>query len=97
MPFVAARGIPVTRKQTRRSEGVWVEEDLSVPDWPEVFVIGDLIAKNQNNRPLRGVAPPCRAGATPRKTPATKATLLGDRSRLSFRSSKQSGRHSMIR
>jgi NADH dehydrogenase len=36
---------------------VWIEEDLSVPDRPEVFVIGDLIAKTQGGRPLPGVAP----------------------------------------
>ena len=27
-----------------------------MPDRPEVFVIGDLIAKTQNGRPLPGVA-----------------------------------------
>lgn len=35
---------------------IWVEEDLSVPDRPEVFVIGDLIAKTQDGKPLPGVA-----------------------------------------
>src|SRR5450432_632748 len=35
---------------------VWVEDDLSVPDRPEVFVLGDLIAKTQDGKPLPGVA-----------------------------------------
>lgn len=35
---------------------VWVEDDLSVPDRPEVFVVGDLIAKTQDGKPLPGVA-----------------------------------------
>jgi NADH dehydrogenase len=39
-----------------RAGRIWVEEDLSVPDRPEVLVIGDLIAKTQNGRPLPGVA-----------------------------------------
>jgi NADH dehydrogenase len=35
---------------------VWVEDDLSVPDRRELFVVGDLIAKTQNGNPLPGVA-----------------------------------------
>jgi NADH:ubiquinone reductase (H+-translocating) len=35
---------------------IWVEEDLSVPERPEVFVVGDLIAKTQDGKPLPGVA-----------------------------------------
>jgi len=35
---------------------VWVQDDLSVPDRPEVFVVGDLIAMTQDGRPLPGVA-----------------------------------------
>src|SRR5450432_787657 len=35
---------------------VWVEDDLSAPDRPEVFVVGDLIAKVQDGKPLPGVA-----------------------------------------
>jgi len=35
---------------------IWVEEDLSVPDRPEVFVVGDLIAKLQDGKALPGVA-----------------------------------------
>jgi NADH:ubiquinone reductase (H+-translocating) len=35
---------------------VWVEDDLSVPDRPNVFVAGDLIAKTQDARQLPGVA-----------------------------------------
>lgn len=35
---------------------IWVDNDLSVPERPEVFVIGDLIAKTQDGKPLPGVA-----------------------------------------
>jgi NADH dehydrogenase len=50
-PIAAHLGVPVDR-----AGRVWVEEDLSVPDRPEVFVIGDLIAKTQDTKPLPGVA-----------------------------------------
>jgi NADH dehydrogenase len=49
--LTAHLGVPLDR-----AGRVWVEEDLSVPDRPEVFVIGDLIAKTQGGRPLPGVA-----------------------------------------
>jgi NADH:ubiquinone reductase (H+-translocating) len=39
-----------------RGGRVHVEDDLSVPDHPEVFVTGDLIAKTQDGKPLPGVA-----------------------------------------
>jgi NADH:ubiquinone reductase (H+-translocating) len=44
-------GVPVDR-----GGRIWVEPDLSVPDRPEVFVVGDLIAKTQDGKPLPGVA-----------------------------------------
>jgi len=50
-PLTAQLGVPIDR-----GGRVWVEEDLSVPDRPEVFVVGDLIAKTQKGRPLPGVA-----------------------------------------
>lgn len=50
-PLSAHLGVPLDR-----AGRVWVEEDLSVPDRPEVFVIGDLIAKTQDGKPLPGVA-----------------------------------------
>lgn len=34
-----------------------VEDDLSVPGHPEIFAVGDLIAKEQDGEPLPGVAP----------------------------------------
>jgi NADH:ubiquinone reductase (H+-translocating) len=49
--LAADLGVPVDR-----AGRIWVEEDLSVPDRPEVFVVGDLIAKTQNGKPLPGVA-----------------------------------------
>ena len=51
-PLSAHLGVPLDR-----AGRVWVEEDLSVPDRPEVFVVGDLIAKTQDGKPLPGVAP----------------------------------------
>jgi NADH dehydrogenase len=44
-------GVPVDR-----AGRIWVEPDLSVPERPEVFVTGDLIAKTQDGKPLPGVA-----------------------------------------
>ena len=49
--LAADLGVPVDK-----GGRIWVEEDLSVPDRPEVFVIGDLIAKTQEGKPLPGVA-----------------------------------------
>jgi len=40
-----------------RAGRVKVEEDLSLPGHPEVFVIGDLAAITQDGRPVPGVAP----------------------------------------
>jgi NADH dehydrogenase len=50
-PLTAHLGVPLDR-----AGRVWVDEDLSVPDRHEIFVAGDLIAKNQDGRPLPGVA-----------------------------------------
>jgi NADH dehydrogenase len=44
-------GVPVDK-----AGRIWVEDDLTVPDRPEVFVVGDLIAKTQGGKPLPGVA-----------------------------------------
>jgi NADH:ubiquinone reductase (H+-translocating) len=49
--LTAQLGVPLDR-----AGRVWVEDDLSVPDRPEVFVVGDLIAKTQDGRSLPGVA-----------------------------------------
>jgi NADH:ubiquinone reductase (H+-translocating) len=51
-PLTRQLGVPVDK-----AGRVWVEPDLSVPDRPEVFVVGDLIAKTQGGKPLPGVAP----------------------------------------
>src|SRR5207245_7218271 len=40
-----------------RAGRVRVEQDLTLPGRPEVFVAGDLAALEQNGRPLPGVAP----------------------------------------
>lgn len=44
-------GVPIDR-----AGRIWVEDDLSVPERPEIFVVGDLIAKTQKGKPLPGVA-----------------------------------------
>jgi NADH dehydrogenase FAD-containing subunit len=43
--------------ETDRSGRVRVEEDLSVPGHPNVFVIGDAAGLTQNGKPLPAVAP----------------------------------------
>jgi NADH dehydrogenase len=50
-PLTSHLGVPQDRVGR-----VWVDDDLSVPDRPEVFVVGDLIAKTQDGKPLPGVA-----------------------------------------
>jgi len=50
-PLSAHLGVPLDR-----AGRVWVEPDLSVPDRPEIFVVGDLIAKTQKGKLLPGVA-----------------------------------------
>ena len=50
-PLTTHLGVPLDR-----AGRVWVEDDLSVPDRPEVFVAGDLIAKTQDGKPLPAVA-----------------------------------------
>jgi NADH dehydrogenase len=52
-PLGRALGVPVDR-----AGRVFVEPDLSIPGYREVFVIGDLASlKNEQGRPLPGVAP----------------------------------------
>jgi NADH dehydrogenase len=50
-PLTTHLGVPLDR-----AGRVWVEDDLSVPDRPDVFVAGDLVAKTQDGKPLPGVA-----------------------------------------
>jgi NADH dehydrogenase len=49
--LAADLGVPIDR-----AGRIWVEDDLSVPERPEIFVAGDLIAKTQSGKPLPGVA-----------------------------------------
>ncbi len=51
-PLAASLGVPLDRVGR-----VVVERDLSVPGHPEVFVVGDLMALEQEGRQLPGVAP----------------------------------------
>jgi NADH dehydrogenase len=75
--LTADLGVPLDRVGR-----VWVEEDLSVPDRPEVFVIGDLIAKTQKGRPLPGVAP--LAVQSGRHVARNILLSLADKPRLPF-------------
>ena len=50
---------PLTRElgaPLDRAGRVCVEDDLSLPGRPEVFAVGDLISKQQDDKPLPGVA-----------------------------------------
>jgi NADH:ubiquinone reductase (H+-translocating) len=51
-PLAKTLGVPLDR-----AGRVIVEDDLSVPGYPEVFVIGDLAAAGSPDRPVPGVAP----------------------------------------
>ena len=43
--------------QTNKKGQIIVEKDLSVKDWPNVYVAGDIAYVEQNNKPLPGIAP----------------------------------------
>jgi len=46
-----------TKAETDRSGRIKVNPDLTVPDYPDVFIIGDLaLSQGQNGKPLPGVA-----------------------------------------
>lgn len=51
-PLGRALGVPLDR-----SGRVIVRDDLSLPDHPEVFVVGDLAAATSNGQPVPGVSP----------------------------------------
>lgn len=51
-PLARSLGAPLDR-----AGRVCVAPDLSLPDHPEVFVVGDLAALEQDGRPIPGVAP----------------------------------------
>ena len=42
--------------ETDRAGRVKIQEDLTVPGHPEIFVVGDTMTLNQNGKPLPGVA-----------------------------------------
>ena len=51
-PLARSLGVPLDR-----AGRVPVLADLSVPDHPEIFVIGDLAAVSQDGKPVPGIAP----------------------------------------
>jgi len=51
-PLAAQLGVPLDR-----AGRVWVEDDLTIPDRPEVYIVGDLIARTQDGKQLPAVAP----------------------------------------
>jgi NADH:ubiquinone reductase (H+-translocating) len=77
-PLAAHLGVPLDRAGRVR-----VSDDLSVPDRPEVFVIGDLVAMSQDGRPLPGVAQ--MAIQSGRHVARNVRRGLGGRARLPFR------------
>jgi NADH dehydrogenase len=58
-PLGKSLGVPIDR-----AGRVIVEKDLSIPNHPEVFVIGDLAAYTENGKLLPGVAPVAMQQAT---------------------------------
>jgi len=54
-----------TKAETDRSGRIKVERDLTVPNYPDIFIIGDLAhAAEQEGRPLPGVAQAAIQGGT---------------------------------
>jgi NADH dehydrogenase len=47
-----------------RAGRVLVEDDLSVPGHPEIFVVGDLASRQQDGKPIPGVAPAAKQMGT---------------------------------
>ena len=47
-----------------RAGRVVVEDDLSVPGHPEIFVVGDLASRSQDGKPVPGVAPAAKQMGT---------------------------------
>ena len=47
-----------------RAGRVLVEDDLSVPGHPEIFVVGDLASRQQDGKPVPGVAPAAKQMGT---------------------------------
>lgn len=47
-----------------RAGRVLVEDDLSVPGHPEIFVVGDLASRTQDGKPVPGVAPAAKQMGT---------------------------------
>ncbi len=56
-PLAKTLGVPLDR-----SGRVLVEPDLTIPGAPEIFVIGDLAALEQDGKPVPGVAPAAMQG-----------------------------------
>ena len=77
-PIARSLGVPLD-KQGR----VEVGEDLTVPGHPEVFVIGDMMRRDQDGAPLPGVSQVAMQGGK-FAAQSIRATLAG-RSRGSFR------------
>jgi NADH dehydrogenase len=77
-PLTAQLGVPLDR-----AGRIWVAEDLSVPDRPEVFAVGDLVAMTQDGRTLPGVAQ--MAIQTGRHAARNVRLSLAGRPRLEFR------------
>ncbi|WP_435009593.1 NAD(P)/FAD-dependent oxidoreductase [Tundrisphaera lichenicola] len=70
-PLARTLGVPLDR-----AGRVLVEPDLSIPGAPEVFVIGDLAAIEQDGKPVPGVAPAAMQGGQ-YVARMIKATLKG--------------------
>jgi NADH dehydrogenase len=77
-PLAASLGVPLDRAGRVR-----VASDLSVPDAPEVFVIGDLAAVEQDGHLVPGVAP--AAIQEGRHAAANVARLVGGKATVPFR------------
>ncbi len=66
-----------------RAGRVLVADDLSLPEHPEVFVVGDLASRQQDGRPVPGVAPAAKQMGT-HAAQMIRAALAG-RPRRPFR------------
>jgi NADH:ubiquinone reductase (H+-translocating) len=56
MPAFAKNAGKWLNVETDRAGRVRIQQDLSVPGHPEIFVVGDTASLDQNGKPLPGVA-----------------------------------------
>jgi NADH dehydrogenase len=73
-----------SKAETDRSGRIKVEPDLTAPNYPDIFIVGDLASRTQDGKPLPGVAQVAiQGGAYAAKT--IRARVAGKKDLPAFR------------